>query len=362
MLRYIGMKRLAYYISRFMDVFPPDKYIGWIPFAYFAAKRIIRREKINAIYTQSYPYSDHLIGYLLKRITGKPWVADFRDEWTQCPTLNKPLFQWQKKLNLWMEHRVLYTADRIIMTTESYSIDMSSLVQKEMRNKFVSITNGYDRLDFKYTETHLPKRQDKLTFVYVGMFYGPQQPTNFLSAIRCLIEQGNISINSINMVFVGGTGGGSGLDDSNTKGLETLITKIGIVSHSEAIQWMQKANVLWLVVGSKRGKGNIPGKTFEYIATGKPILALAQIDGELAALLRKTGTAAAIVEPDDTSAIKEAIMSLYKKWEHGELKIEPNWAEINKYESKSLTKQLANVLNEIMETSQEMCERGETKS
>lgn len=353
------MKRLAYYIGRFMDVFPPDKYIGWIPFAYFAARRIVRKGKINAIYTQSYPYSDHLIGYLLKRSTGKPWIADFRDEWTQCPILNKPLFQWQRKLNVWMEQRVLHTADKVIITTDSYRDAMSSLVPSEMGSKFVSITNGYDKADFKHTETYLRKSRDKLIFLYAGMFYGPHQPTHFLSAMRCLIKEGFVSPDFINMVFVGGTGGGPGLDDSSTEGIETIITKTGIVSHGEAIQWMQKADVLWLVVGSKRGKGNLLGKVFEYIATGILILALVPLDGEMAALLRKTHTAVAIVDPDDINSIKNAILSLYNKWEQGTLEIDPNWEEISKYESKTLSKQLSDVLDTIIEPSQKMSVKDE---
>lgn len=348
-LRRLRMRRLAYYATRFIHTFPPDHCIGWVPFAYIAGKRIIAEEKIDVIYTQSGPYSDHLIGYLLKRSTGKPWVADFRDEWTQCLTLYNPLFQWQRKLNVWMEQQVLLTADRIIMPTESYREAISCLVPPEMRDKFLAITNGYDQADF---ETDLLDRDDKLTFVYAGMFYGPQQPTHFLSAVRALIEEGKISPENVSLVFVGGTGGGPGLDSSNIQGLENLIKNVGLVSHREAIRFMREADVLWLIVGNQRGKGNIPGKVFEYVATGNPVLALVPCDGEAADLLRRTKTALAIVEPEDVYAIKEAILRLYKDWQHGELRIDPNWPEIRRYESRALTKRMTEVLEAVGGSSQ----------
>jgi glycosyltransferase involved in cell wall biosynthesis len=323
--------------------FPPDHYIGWLPFAYLAARRLLSQEAVDVIYTVSAPYTAHLVGWLLKKTTGKPWIADFRDEWTQNPTI-RPMFSWQRKANRWLEQQSFDNADSIIIATESYKELMSSLAGPNLREKFTTITNSFDAEDFKPLDA-LPKG-DKFKVVYCGSFYDMQQPAYFLAAMRSLVEEGLLPLDKISLTFAGYT-------RYNTREmfkdslLFPAIRYMGIVSHKEAIQQMKEADVLLLIVGSLRGKENIPAKTFEYIATGKPILALVPPDGEAARVIRETRTGI-VVAPEDVNAIKTASLDLYTCWRSAKLRIESNWEQINRYEAREVTRQLSIVLDGLM--------------
>lgn len=329
--------------GRFVVCFPPDHYIGWLPFAYLAARRLLSQEAVDVIYTVSAPYTAHLVGWLLKKTTGKPWIADFRDEWTQNPTI-RPMFSWQRKANRWLEQQSFDNADSIIIATESYKELMSSLAGPNLREKFTTITNSFDAEDFKPLDA-LPKG-DKFKVVYCGSFYDMQQPAYFLAAMRSLVEEGLLPLDKISLTFAGYT-------RYNTREmfkdslLFPAIRYMGIVSHKEAIQQMKEADVLLLIVGSLRGKENIPAKTFEYIATGKPILALVPPDGEAARVIRETRTGI-VVAPEDVNAIKTASLDLYTCWRSAKLRIESNWEQINRYEAREVTRQLSIVLDGLM--------------
>lgn len=91
---YLPFFKLSRYLSQAYRLLPPDHFIGWIPFSYNKAIKIIARDNIDALYTLSSPYSSHLIGLLLKKKLKIPWVADFGDEWTRNP-FKKTLYRLQ---------------------------------------------------------------------------------------------------------------------------------------------------------------------------------------------------------------------------------------------------------------------------
>lgn len=329
--------------GQFVACFPPDHHVGWLPFAYLAARRVLSQETIDVIYTVSAPYTAHLVGYFLKKRTGKPWIADFRDEWTQNPA-RRPLFRWQGKADRWLEQQVLREADAIVTATGPYKELMSSLVEPNLREKFVAVTNGFEAEDFNPYDA-FPKC-DKFRVVYCGSFYEMQQPTYFLAAVRSLVEEGHLALEQLSLTFAGYT-----LHNTREMFKDSVlypaIRDMGIVPHQEAVRQMRKADVLLLVVSSLRGKENIPAKTFEYIATGKPVLALVPPDGEAARVIQETKTGA-VVAPEDVPAIKAAILDLYARWTRGELQAKPNWEQINRYEAREVTRQLSIVLDGLV--------------
>ncbi len=146
-LRFMGKFFPSKWIEKLRAGLLPDTYVGWLPFAYQQARRIIAREQIDMIYTVSFPHTAHLVGYLLKRRTGKPWLADFRDEWTQNPFIFYR-WTWQRRADVWLEQRVIQAADRIVVTTEPYRDCMQSLLPAGARGKVTVITNGFEPNDF----------------------------------------------------------------------------------------------------------------------------------------------------------------------------------------------------------------------
>jgi len=341
-LVYKPLIKLSNIFIKFMKVLPPDSHIYCIPVLYFLACNIIYKEKIDVVLTGGNPSSLHLAGYLIKKKTNLPWVVSYADEWSQHPW-RKPLLNWQGNLDRWLEKKILLSADRVIATTPSYRKLYSKLLSKEKVYKFVTINHTYDRDDFIYREKIYS--ESIMKFVYIGSLYGDQSPVFFLTALKQLIESKLVPINKIKLI----------IDGYVTYELQNLlnnnslkpIIQYSIGSHTDAIKNIQNADVLILIVSSTRGAGNIPGKTIEYIASGRPILALVPPVGDAADIINKTRTGI-VVDPEDIESIKNRILELYNKWEKNKLNIEPNWEEINKYEAGVQARKLAGVFEEIL--------------
>jgi len=335
---YFPSCRLTRYLSQIYRLLPPDHHIGWLPFAYSKARKITETHKIDAIYTHSTPYSSHLIGWLLKKKTGIPWIADFGDEWTTNP-LRIPVPKLTEKIDKWAERSSLNDADHIIIAWPG----MIDLFPVDISNKATTLTCVFDENDFHKTVDS--NQSNKFRIAYSGSFYGSQQPTSFLTAMEIILEEGKILIEDIELVFVGQVRRAGFVDFEETI-LDTVISRVGFVSHKESVRWILDADVLLLIVSTERGQANIPGKTFEYIASGKPILALVPPDGAVADLIRYTQTGV-VVDPDNVEGIKGSILSLYEKWKKGELRINPRRERIMKYESKEIGKKLAETLENV---------------
>jgi len=320
----------------------PDGYIGWLPFAYFKALNMMKEEDYNIIYSTSPTPTTHLISYLLKKKTGKSWITDFRDEWTQNPFFKYSSFY--KNINQWLEKKVLQHADAVISVSEGITEGLQTLINND-ENKFHTITNGYNASDFI---NYNPKDTygDKFKITYTGGFSGGypsglNYPYHFFKIIGKLLKENKIDNNDLRIVKVGYK---EELDPEIPK---ENICYVGCVPHNEVFRHVENTTILLLVVQTERGKGAYTGKIFEYINSKKPILALVPQDGVAADLIRKTNTGI-IVDPNNIEGIKKAILYFYNQWKNNTLKIKPNWEIIKQYERKNLTKKLAQIFDELV--------------
>lgn len=320
----------------------PDDQIGWIPFAYFSAANIIRKYKVKAIYSTSAPLSCHLIAYFIKRKKNIPWIADFRDEWFENPNLNHPT-SVHRMLHYKLEGLVVNNCDKVIAPAARFC----RLLAKHCpdSNKFSTIPMGFDPKDFTQQITlgdHSGEGR-KFVLAFSGLFYGSFRPNIFLNAISELIEEGKVSPKKIKVQFVGA----NTPNDIDFKDVHGLCEFTGFISHKEALEYLRKANALLLLLSKERGKDVIPSKTFEYMASGKPILALVPSSGEVAKIIQKTNTGL-VVNFEDVDSIKKAYLQLYKQWETRQNNFHPDKEVISKFNQKHLTKELALLLNEIV--------------
>ncbi len=324
----------------------PDEFIGWLPSTYFKALEIMKKNDYDVIYTTGPPQTAHLIGYLLKKKTGKPLIVDFRDEWTQNP-FNKYSF-FYIGVNQWLEKKVLQNADAVVSVSEGITKGLRTLIN-DKNNKFHTITNGYDESDFN---NYKPKDTygDKFRITYTGSFYGgypsgSRYPYTFFKIIGDLLKENRINKDDLKIIKIGQE---EKLDPTIP---EENIDYVGYVPHNEVFKYVKNTTILLLVVQTKnRMELAYTGKIFEYINSEKPILALVPKDGVAVDLIRKTNTGV-VVEPDDVDGIKKAILDSYNKWKNNDLKIEPNWNVIKQYERKNLTKKLAQIFDELINES-----------
>ena len=325
-----------------MQWIPPDPYITWNRPAYRAALELIREYQPSAILTTSPPHSTQLLGARLKRATDLPWIADFRDPWSENPFLNFPT-----KWHLWQSQRwetqVLSAANRVISVTGTMTDQFRQIACPGLPDKFITIHNGFDSADFDERKRGNGGVNGQVfRILYTGSLYGIQTADTFLMALDRLVDEGHISSNALIAEFMGQDGTGA----ANTHGNRSWFLHTLEKPHEVAIDSTMEATVLLALVPGQ-GAYITSSKLFEYLHTGRPILALAPLDSEASSIVRATRTGL-VVPPDDVDAIAAAVLTMFRAWQAGALQIDPDWAVINSFDRRRLTGQLARVLDGLV--------------
>jgi len=340
-LRAWGFPNAAYYASRLLHYLPSDHCGLWVPYAVEKGRRLIAARGIQALYSTSGPLTNHWIAMRLARESGLPWVADFRDLWSQDPE-RRPPTSVQRLLDRWLEGRVLEHADRVIASTHGYADRLASLRPAPERGKFHTIYNGFD---FE-PATPIPVSNPALTIGYAGQFYSFQQPDTLLAAIDELIEEGRIPEKRIRFRVIGG-GIETALRRFAGRRVCRVVENLGMRPHSEVPSFLRSVDVLLLIVGRERGPHNVPGKTFEYLASGRPILGLFEAPCELGAVLERTAGLSGRASPKDVRQMKQVVWRLFHLWADGRLPSGAHPERLAEFRPEFLTARLARILDEI---------------
>ena len=325
----------------------PDIYIGWIIPTILKAKKIIEKEDIDLIFTSSPSWTSSLIGVLLKKLTKKPLVIEFRDAWSFNPHIVYTM-KICKYINIYLESFVLKNLNRLIAVTSGM---LNHYVEKypDLKDKISLIYNGYDLDDFEFKET---KSFRKFTIIYTGNFYGIQSPEQFFIALRKVINEEIILKNEMQVLLVGHKK--RFVDKLIEKyDLKDIVNIIGFVPSKEANKYILKSQMLLFVIrDNKQAKTYVlSSKVFPYLASGNPILALIP-EGEAAQMIRKySDNSYIITDYDNTQKIAEAIYDCYTKWKEGKLNKEISKKTIEfrkKFNREVETKQLAEIFDKVM--------------
>jgi glycosyltransferase involved in cell wall biosynthesis len=307
-LNRLGLGRLVQRLEPWLMI--PDDHRGWVPFATRRGARILGEREYDAIVTTAGPYSAHLVGLRLRRRTGIPWVADFRDEWTTNPYLrDRYPTQWHRRLNRALEREVLHGADRVVSVSRPWLDAIRGVAPELDAAKFAVLSNGYDAEHFP-TDPGPPP--DRFRVVYTGVFYGHRSPHSFFEGVRRAVAPGRIPPDDLEIVFMGH--GGAAHDGDPVLG--GLLRAFEHRPYFESLEQLRRAALLLLVVPPEGGAGNHTGKLFPYLASGRPILALAPEDNVAAELVRSSRSGV-VVAPDDPDAIARALVECHAAWRRG---------------------------------------------
>jgi glycosyltransferase involved in cell wall biosynthesis len=312
----------------------PDEMSGWIPFAMRAALREIKRNRPDVLFTTSAPYSAHLIGLMLHRRTGIPWIADFRDEWVSNPETALPPAPLDA-LSRAAERAVVREADRVIVTS-----DAAVIADDLAAGKRITITNGVDPADFELATDS--ERADRFRVAFVGTLYGERNCKPVLDALKRLAERGDLDADRAEFRVVGN----SWLWEPPDAG-RVPIVETGYLPHERAIAEMLQASVLVVHLPSV-GRG-IPGKLFEYLASGRPVLCVTQPQNPAAEIVRELNAGYA-VSPEDPEAIEAALGDAWRRWQNGSADgdVEARRAKVfARYGRDALTRRLADVFDSV---------------
>jgi len=317
----------------------PDPFIGWYPFAIWHAKRLLRRHTFDAVITTSLPNTCHLVGLWVKRQTGLPWIADFRDAWTQNPFLSYP------RLVLGLENRleaqVIRNADMVTAINDPIRSSLAQKYASEPPEKFVTVEHGYDPADFEGLERTESKA---LRIVYAGSFYGRRKPDHFLRALAQLLAESPETRERIRVTFVGQVKAVDPL--SRDLALQDVVAVRDAVDHREVFRLLRDAEVALLIVGEGRDSRSIStGKVFEYVGSGATILALVP-DGMAADLIRST-RAGVVVHPENERGIADALRVMCERHERGDLRQRSDENGVSAFDVRGRVRQFAGLLDTL---------------
>ena len=320
------------------NFFIPDARKFWIKPSVKFLKTYLRSNDIDAIVTTGPPHSMHLIGLKLKKLTSIKWIADFRDPWTDIDFYEElKLTRLAHKRHLSLEKKVIENADLVIAVSGSNRQQLMKKGDAEIK----VIANGYDQDDVSDDKIVL---DEKFTIAHIGTFMANRNPDLLWDVLVELLDEDPDFKKVIELVLIGNTDA-SIIKDIELKGLKKYTQIVESVSHEEAIKYQKKSQVLLLTV-NKTGdtKGMITGKIFEYLVSGRPILAIGPEDGDLANILKETDTGV-ISDFNNKTKLKHHIKEYYQRFTHKNLYTKPK--NTGDYSRKNLTGKLADFLNTL---------------
>ena len=329
-------------------VLVPDAYVGWSRRAARVAQVEIAGHPCALLFTTSSPDSAHLLGRTVKRATGIPWVADFRDPWTGRLSYAPPT-PLHHRLHLALERSCLREADAVVVTTPETRDDFLARHGDLDPAKFCVIPNGFDEDDFTAASAAqaagagawIPS--NGFPVLHAGQLNLDRPLAPFLAGLRLFRERAPGDTRGA-MTYLLGPCYDSHREEVKAAGLADVVHFLPGRTHREAVAAMLSARVLLLLEqDSDRGRLVLPGKAFEYLRAGRPILAVVPRGGAAARFVRETGAGIA-VDPSNPTEIAEALARLL----HGEAWPSPPVASAAPYERRVLTAELAALFDAVL--------------
>jgi hypothetical protein len=309
--------------------------VGWAPSAFWKGLREVRRSHPEVIFSTSSPYTTHVVAWAIHRATGVPWVADFRDEWS-----NNEHSRDQLRIVRWLSRRteraICRDAERVVVVGDYFDIEGAD------SDRTVEIPNGVDEADLPVVSSGERPSNPRLCLSHVGTLYGQRDCAPIFESLSRLVETGRLDPERLELRFVGNSWLG---DLRSLIPASIRVTEVGYVDHLSAVEEMSRADaLLFYVAPASRAPS---GKLFEYLASDRPILCVARRDN-LAWRLVESWDAGQCAAPKDRDGIDAAILELVARWEDGRLLARTGARQLvlEAYSRRALVSRVADVLDE----------------
>ncbi|SFC83112.1 glycosyltransferase family 4 protein [Flavobacterium phragmitis] len=315
------------------NLFIPDARVFWVKPSIAYLEKYIQDNNIDTIVTSGPPHSLHLIGLELQKKLNVKWFADFRDPWTTIgyhKALRLSSYAEKKHKNL--EHKVLNTADEIIVTSKTTKAEFEVITNKPI----TVITNGYD------AETVEKQTLDsKFTLAHIGSFLSDRNPPFLWEVLIELLQEVPEFKSHLEIKLIGAVSQ-EVLDAIKEHQLNDYLNLVGYVSHKEAVAHQRKSQVLLLIeINSEDTKSIIPGKLFEYMVSNRPIIAIGPQGSDFADIVTQTNTGV-FFDYSEKTKLKSVILDFFNQFLDG--KLQAHGIGLQQYSRKNLTKQLAQLI------------------
>jgi glycosyltransferase involved in cell wall biosynthesis len=324
----------------------PDPQVLWNAPAFCAAVRTLRDVRHDVIVASAPPFSSLLLGAALSSYTKLPLVLDYRDEWdvTSRYWENRMARGFSVAIQGAMERYALRRASLVLATSPGSAARLSALCREaRSRARVTHIFNGFDPEDFAGTAVTGPRTANAYwRLVYTGTLYNLASPEPLVRAIEALAAVDPALAAKIELVFAGRRAPEQNQRLARLASLCRLQTR-EYVSHADAIALMRSADALCILLSDLPGAGRVvPAKIFEYMASQKPVLAIAP-HGEVWDMLR-THPAAFTCSPDDVSGLRDWLADAVQG---GTRPLDSGSVDTSPYDRRRQAQHLASLLEEL---------------
>jgi hypothetical protein len=320
------------------NLYIPDARKGWVKPSVRFLTKYLATHTVDAIISTGPPHSLHLIGMKLKQSMNLPWIADFRDPWTKI--------HYHRDLNLsrssalkhkQMESEVLNAADRVVVTSEGTRRSFESLTDRPID----VITNGFDEID-------VPSHglDEQFSLVHVGSLLSKRNPELLWEVIAEICSENRNFAEDLQIKLAGSVSEDI-VQSMKNLGIADKCKLMGYISHKEALQLQQKAQLLLLVeMNSLDTAMIIPGKLFEYLRSKRPILAVGPEGSDIESIISETQSGQ-FFNYTEKDRLKDELLNYYSDFKNGSLNIDS--LGIEKYSRRELTRNMSKAIIRTIE-------------
>lgn len=289
----------------------PDSYVGWSHRAARAAAARVAHGDVDAILSSSPPDSVHLAAGRVARASGLPWVADFRDPWIGL-NFKRPPTPWHAARQRALESRVTGGADLVLAASRTHHDALVARVEGRPR-QVLHLPNGFEPVP---EAASAPSPSTHFTVAFTGTLSGMRDAGTLLDAVDRLVRETPAARGLLRVVLAGP------LDDEWPKrahalGLDDVVHWPGPLPHAATRALQRSADVLLLWKPQGEGfRTMVPGKTYEYLDSGRPVVALLPAGDEAAGLVERAGGTR--LEPGDAASLARELGARFQRWRDGE--------------------------------------------
>jgi len=311
------------------NFFVPDARVWWVKPSIRHLKEYLREHPVDAVVTTGPPHSMHLIGLGLKRAIGVKWIADFRDPWTGIDFYGQlSLSEWADRRHRGMEREVLSEADQVVTVSFRWARDLEALGAKNVQ----VVTNGYDRADLPANSEPVDERY---SLVHSGSMSPTRDQPGLWELLARLCGSDKAFADRFVLRFIGPVDA-KVLASVNAAGLGAHMERNGRLPRADAMREICKARVLLLPINATANRhGILPTKLYEYLSTGRPILAVGPRDGDVAGMLGNH----LLLDPEPGARDAERVRALFDAPSAG--------APDPRYDRRVLAGDMARLLDEV---------------
>ena len=326
-------------------IYIPDSYVFWTFAAARRAREVCAERQVDAIYTTLPAFSSMIAGHRLRRQTGLPWIADYRDLWFG-DVLREWLPRWRQRMELWLERRLLRRADVIVTVSEQKTAYMRRL-HPDLRARWETLTNGFDVELYSGRARQRPFDDTCIEFVYTGRLFKNRRGHAFAEALGRIARSDPALAARARVRIFGGVEPviRQRYDDILARdGIGHLFAFEGDVPYQTAMQAQVDCDYLLLIVDTgETSDGVIPGKLFEYVASGRPMFALCD-PGATPDIIQRANLGVVVGAEDVDACERELRRVLSSPVPRA---VEPDEAYLAQFDRRAITARFAALLDDV---------------